>query len=89
MSAILKDEEFVAVEAAVKAGIAPQPVEAAFNEELAKALKDDAEYQRVKKEHDRHVSNWFCHYNGSARVYCMVGYSLAEAMKPLLARPTR
>jgi hypothetical protein len=32
MSAILKDEEFVAVEAAVKAGIAPQPVAAAFNE---------------------------------------------------------
>ena len=25
MSAILKDEEFVAVEAAVKAGVAPQP----------------------------------------------------------------
>jgi threonyl-tRNA synthetase len=32
MSAILKDEEFVAVEAAVKAGAAPQPVVAAFNE---------------------------------------------------------
>jgi len=32
MSAILKDEEFVAVEAAVKAGVAPQPVAAAFNE---------------------------------------------------------
>ena len=32
MSAILKDEEFVAVESAVKAGIAPQPVAAAFNE---------------------------------------------------------
>ena len=32
MSAIFKDEEFVAVEAAVKAGVAPQPVAAAFNE---------------------------------------------------------
>jgi hypothetical protein len=32
MSAILKDEEFVAVEAAVKAGTAPQSVAAAFNE---------------------------------------------------------
>jgi hypothetical protein len=31
MSAILKDEEFVAVEAAVKAGVAPQPVVAASN----------------------------------------------------------
>jgi hypothetical protein len=34
------------------------------------------------------VRNWYCHYQGSARVYCMVGYSLAEAMKPLLtAKP--
>jgi hypothetical protein len=32
MSAILKDEEFVAVEAAVKAGIALRRVAAAFNE---------------------------------------------------------
>jgi hypothetical protein len=31
MSAILKDEEFVAVEAAVKAGVAPQPMSAAFS----------------------------------------------------------
>ncbi|MCF7731605.1 MAG: sialate O-acetylesterase [Akkermansiaceae bacterium] len=50
-----------------------------------KALKDDAAYQQAKKESDRHVCNWYCHYQGSARVYCMVGYSLAEAMKPLLA----
>jgi len=31
MSAILKDEEFVAVEAAVKAGVALPPVAAAFS----------------------------------------------------------
>jgi hypothetical protein len=49
-----------------------------------KALENDAEYQKAKKESDRHVCNWYCHYQGSARVYCMVGYSLAEAMKPLL-----
>jgi hypothetical protein len=64
----------------------PKKMEQLVNEALAKALEDDAEYQRVKKEHDRHVSNWFCHYNGSARVYCMVGYSLAEAMKPFLEK---
>ena len=34
---------------------------------------------------DMHVCNWNCHYQGSARVYWMVGYSLAEAMKPLVA----
>ena len=31
MSAILKDEEFSAIESPVKAGVAPQPVAAAFN----------------------------------------------------------
>ena len=45
-----------------------------------KALKDDAAYQKARTESDRHVGNWYCHYQGSARVYCMVGYSLAEAM---------
>jgi hypothetical protein len=49
-----------------------------------KALEKDAEYQKAKQESDSHVCNWYCHYQGSARVYCMVGYSLAEAMKPLL-----
>jgi len=47
-------------------------------------VRDDVAYQQAKKESDRHVCNWYCHYQGSARVYCMVGYSLAEAMKPLL-----
>jgi len=51
-----------------------------------KALADDAAYQKAKKESDRHVCNWYCHYQGSARVYCMVGFSLAEAMKPLLKK---
>jgi len=49
-----------------------------------KALNEDADYLTLKKEHDKHISHWECHYYGSARVYGMVGYSLAEAMKPLL-----
>ncbi len=53
-----------------------------------KALEEDKAYQKAKKESDQHVCNWYCHYQGSARVYCMVGYSLAEAMKPLVvAKP--
>ena len=48
-----------------------------------KALENDAEYQKAKKESDRHVCNWYGHYQGSARVDRMVGYSLAR-MKPLL-----
>ncbi len=51
-----------------------------------KVLEEDRAYQKAKKESDRHVCNWYCHYQGSARIYCMVGYSLAEAMKPLLQK---
>lgn len=49
-------------------------------------VRDDVfvSYQQAKQASDQHVCNWYSHYQGSARVYCMVGYSLAEAMKPLL-----
>ena len=62
----------------------PKKMEQLVKEAGDKALKEDAAYQKAKKESDKHVCNWCCHYQGSARVYCMVGYSLAEAMKPLL-----
>jgi len=62
----------------------PKKMEQLVREAGDKALIEDAAYQKAKKESDRHVCNWYCHYQGSARVYCMVGYSLAEAMKPLL-----
>jgi len=65
-------------------GYDPKRMEQLVNEAGDKALIDDAAYQKAKKESDRHVCNGYCHYQGSARVYCMVGYSLAEAMKPLL-----
>jgi hypothetical protein len=63
----------------------PKKLEQLVQEAGDKALKEDAAYQKAKTESDRHVCNWYCHYQGSARVYCMVGYSLAEAMKPLLS----
>jgi len=62
----------------------PKKMEQLVREAGDKALLDDAEYQKAKKECDSHVRNWYCHYQGSARVYSMVGFSLAEAMKPLL-----
>jgi alpha-galactosidase len=66
----------------------PKKMEQLVKKAAEKALKEDAAYQQAKAESDRHVRNWYCHYQGSARVYCMVGYSLAEAMKPLLmAKP--
>jgi hypothetical protein len=57
------------------------------NDDDSFVVRDDVfvSYQKAKKESDSHVCNWYCYYQGSARVYCMVGYSLAEAMKPLLA----
>ncbi len=62
----------------------PKTMEKLVKEAGDIALKGDAGYQQAKTESDKHVCNWYCHYQGSARVYCMVGYSLAEAMKPLL-----
>jgi len=67
----------------------PESADSKKMEQLVKeagdrALEKDEAYQKAKKESDRHVCNWYCHYQGIARVYCMVGYSLAEAMKPLL-----
>jgi hypothetical protein len=63
----------------------PKKMEQLIRDAGDKALLDDAAYQQAKTESDKHVCNWYCHYQGSARVYCMVGYSLAEAMKPWLA----
>jgi len=65
-------------------GADPKKMEQLIKEAGDKALNEDAAFQQAKKECDKHVCNWGCHYQGSARVYCMVGFSLAEAMKPLL-----
>ena len=62
----------------------PKETDRAVSKALGKALLEDEAYQKVKVEHDRVVSHWVCHYQGSARVYCMVGYGFAEAMKELL-----
>jgi hypothetical protein len=65
----------------------PKKMEQLAREAGDKALKEDVEYLKIKTDHDKNISHWPCHYYGSARVYCMVGYSLAEAMKPLLTKP--
>ena len=64
----------------------PKKMEQLVNEAVDKALKNDAKYQKAKTECDRHVSNWYCHYQGSAGVYALVGYGLANAMKELLQK---
>jgi hypothetical protein len=62
----------------------PKELEQLVNTALDGARKQDKAYQKLQKEHDRAISHWECHYWGSARVYCLVGYGLAEAMKELL-----
>jgi hypothetical protein len=62
----------------------PKKMEQLIKEAGDKALNEDAAYQQAKKEADKHVSDRIYHYQGSARVYCLVGFSLAEAIKPLL-----
>lgn len=64
----------------------PKKLEQLIDTALDGARKEDQAYLKVKGEHDRAISHWECHYWGSARVYCLVGYGLAEAMKELLQR---
>jgi len=79
------------VTAAVKEQLKGKPeaadkkaVEQLVNSQMDNALSKDAEYQKVRVEHDKVISHWECHYWGSARIYCLVGNGLAEAMKTLL-----
>jgi alpha-galactosidase len=64
----------------------PKKLEQRINNAVNKELNADEAYQKVKVEHDRHVSHWICHYQGSARVYALVGHSFAEAMKVLVQK---
>lgn len=63
----------------------PDRMEELIGAAVEEAKEKDAAYLKVKKVADRYVSHWGSHYHGSARVYAMVGYSLAEAIKPLVA----
>lgn len=75
------------VEASLKDGPEasdPKRLEALVKAALPKAQGEDAAYRKVREEHDRHISHWECHYQGSARVYALVGRDFAEAMKELL-----
>ncbi len=59
-------------------------LEQLVNAGFEKARTNDEGYLNAQREHDKAISHWECHYWGSARVYCLVGYGLAEAMKGLL-----
>jgi len=36
--------------------------------------------KELNDEYWRRGGHWYCHYNGSAATYCLVGYALAEAL---------
>jgi alpha-galactosidase len=59
-------------------------MEQLINAAFEKARQEDKGYLGIQREHDCVISHWECHYYGSARVYCLVGYGLAEAMKQFL-----
>jgi alpha-galactosidase len=59
----------------------PKKVEQLVNAALSEARQKDEQYRAVLRQHDQVISHWECHYWGSARVYCLVGHGLAEAMK--------
>jgi hypothetical protein len=60
MSAILKDDEFVPGEAAIKAGIALQPVAAVFNR--LSALRAKLEKSGAPESHHLHPMNFSRHH---------------------------
>ena len=64
----------------------PKKVEQLVNTAFDQTRKEDERCQKAQAECDRVVSHWECHYQGSARVYCLVGHGFAEAMKELLQR---
>jgi alpha-galactosidase len=61
-------------------------MERLVNKAMEKATKEDEAYQKVKVEHDKVISHWICHYQGSARVYALAGYAFAQAMEELLKK---
>lgn len=58
--------------------------DAYWNEKQKKGIKDTEENHLPTKElNDEYLSrggHWYCHYNGSAATYSLIGYALAEAL---------
>ena len=66
-----------------------QALDRAMHQAVARIAPGDQEFQKIKAEHDRHISHWVCHYQGSARVYCLIGNALGEAMIELLKKDAK
>ena len=55
-----------------------------WNEKRKKGIPDSEENHLPTKElNDEYLqrgNHWYCHYNGSASNYCLIGYALAQAL---------
>ena len=58
--------------------------DAYWNEKREKGIKDTEENhlptKELNDEYWRLGGHWYCHYNGSAANYSLIGYALAEAL---------
>jgi len=60
-----------------------KPRKATWGEGYAAAKKTEP-YQELDSQFSKKGFHWACHYWGSAKIYCLVGNGLAEAMKELI-----
>jgi hypothetical protein len=53
-----------------------------WNEKQEKGIQDDNDLpsQELQAEYERLGGHWYCHYNGSAANYSLIGYALAQAL---------
>jgi len=56
--------------------------DAYWNEKREKGIQDDNDLpsEELQAEYERLGGHWYCHYNGSASNYSLIGYALAEAL---------
>ena len=58
--------------------------EACWNEKREKDIKDIEEnHLQTKELNDEYLlrdGHWYCHYNGSAANYSLIGYALSEVL---------
>jgi len=56
--------------------------DAYWNEKQEKGIEDDNDLPsaELQAEYERLGGHWYCHYNGSAATYSLIGYALAEAL---------
>ena len=65
-------------------GKSPKEQKDAQNKAMDRAVRAAPEYKAWQAQWEAIASHWPCHYYGSGRTYCLIGYGLAEAIKEIL-----